>query len=120
MAFPDPVTITVGGTAQTLDRIQTGSTDGLFRGSNLSLEIVPSTNRSGRSVVAARLTRRKVTTDPLVSTTNVEVKETVTIAFNRPAAGFSTAETKELYTALAAMLTASSGAMLTKLINQES
>lgn len=120
MAFPDPVPVSLDGTAHSLDRIQTGSTDGLFRDSELSLEIVPSTNRHGRSVVAARLTRRKVTTDPLVSTTNVEVKETVTIAFNRPAAGFSIAESKALYKALVATLGASSEALMTKLINQES
>lgn len=120
MAFPDPVNITFDGTAHKLDRIQTGSTDGLFRDSELSLEIVPSTNRHGRSVVAARLTRRKVTTDPAVSMTNMEIKETVTIAFNRPAAGFSTAETVALYKALGIALGASSDALLAKLINQES
>ena len=120
MAFPDPVSIKLNGTSHVLNRIQTGGTDGLFKDSNLKMEVVPTTNRSGRSVVASRLTENKVTTDPLVSTTNVETQQTFTIAFNRPASGFSVAESKALFTAHVAMLTADDGALLTKLLNQES
>lgn len=120
MAFPDPVGISLNGKSHALDRIQTGGTDGLFKSNNLKLEVVPTTNRSGRSVVASRLTEKKVTTDPLVSTTNVEVEQTFTIAFNRPASGFSVAESKALFAAHVAMLTAGDGALLTKLLNQES
>lgn len=120
MAFPDPVSATLSGTSHALNRIQTGGTNGLFKNENLKLEIVPTTNRSGRTVVASRLTERKVTTDPLVSTTNVEAEQTLTIAFNRPASGFSIADSKALFTALVALLNADSGALMTKLLNQES
>jgi hypothetical protein len=122
MAFPDPVSTTVGTTTYTLNRIATGGTKGIFRDDTqkVRLEIVPSTNRSGRRISAARLTMTKTTTDPLVSTTNVEVSGTVTVAFNMPAYGFTTSDVQSLFKALNDTLSASSSALQIKLINQES
>lgn len=122
MAMPDPITVTIGGTAYTLARIQTGTTEGKFQDASkkVTLSFTPTVTRSKRTVVAARLTVRKVTTDPLVSTTNVEVSQTVTVAFNLPSVGFSMDECVGTFAALTSMLSAADNTQLKKLINQES
>lgn len=122
MAFADPVTLSIDTAAYSLARITTGGTDGKFisDNGNVVLSIVPSTNRSGRKVSAARLTVSKVTTDPLVSTTNQRVSQTVTVAFNNPAYGFTATETINALKGLIAALESGSDANFKKFLNQES
>lgn len=122
MAMPDPITVTIGGTAYSLARIQTGTTEGKFQdiSKKVTLSFTPTVTRAKRTVVAARLTVRKVTTDPLVSTTNVEVSQTATVAFNLPSAGFSMDECVDVFSALTGMLSANTNSQLKKLIGQES
>ena len=122
MAMPDPITITIGGTAYTLARIQTGTTEGRFQDPSkmVTLSFTPTVTRGKRTVVAARLTIKKITTDPLVSTTNMEVSQTVTVAFNLPSTGFSIDECVKAFTALSTLLTADTNSKLQKLVNQES
>lgn len=122
MAFSDPVSLSIDTTAYSLARINTGGTDGKFISDdgNVTLVIVPSVNRSGRKVSAARLTVSKVTTDPLVSTTNQRVSQTVTVAYNNPAYGFTAVETINALKGLIATLEADSDANFKKFLNQES
>lgn len=122
MAFSDPVALSIGTTNYNLARIATGGTDGKFVSDdgNVTLAIVPTVNRSGRKVNAVRLTVSKVTTDPLVSTTNQRVSQTVTVAFNNPAYGFTAAETINALKSIIAMLEANTDANFKKFLNQES
>lgn len=122
MAFSDPVSLSIDKTAYTLARINTGGTNGKFVSDdgNVTLAIVPTENRAGRKVSAVRLTVGKVTTDPLVSTTNQRVSQTVTVAYNNPAYGFTAAETINALKGIIAMLEAGTDANFKKFLNQES
>lgn len=122
MAFSDPVSLNIDKTAYNLARIYTGGTDGKFVSDdgNVTLAIVPSVNKAGRKVNAVRLTVGKVTTDPLVSTTNKRVSQTVTVAFNNPAYGFTATETINALKGVIAMLEAGTDANFKKFLNQES
>lgn len=122
MAFSDPVSLSIDKTAYTLARINTGGTSGKFVSDdgNVVLAVIPTENRSGRKVSAVRLTVSKVTTDPLVSTTNQRVSQTVTVAYNNPAYGFTATETINALKGIIAMLEADTDANFKKFLNQES
>lgn len=122
MAFPDPVAVTIGVAPFALNRLPSGSTEGVFRDvdQKITLGITPGVTAGNRRRNAARMEVTKITTDPLVSTTNVVVKGAVTIAFNVPQNGFTSTEIVDQVKALYASLTANTNALLLKLINGES
>jgi hypothetical protein len=121
VAFADPQSITIGTTpgVVSLPRVNTGSAVGTFSNYDSKVDLEVSTSYGKRSRHVARLTYRKVVTDPLVSTTNVLASGTVTLTIDAPASGFSAAEQKDLAKALIGHLTASSDAALVKLIAGE-
>lgn len=122
MAFPDPVSVTIGVDALALNRLPSGTTEGKFRdvAQKVTLGITPGVTAGNRRRNAARMETTKITTDPLVSTTNVVAKGAVTIAFNVPQNGFTSTEIVDQVKALYVSLTANSNALLLKLINGES
>lgn len=122
MAFSDPVSLSIDKATYSLPRITTGSVDGKFVSDdgNVILRIVPSMNKAGRKISAVRMTVSKVTTDPLVSTTNQRVSQTVTVAYNNPAYGFTATDTINALKGIVAMLEAGSDTNFKKFLNQES
>lgn len=122
MALADPLSITVDGKTIPLSRIATGDVSGKFISSDQKTTVLvyPRTTAAGRKANVIQLRQKKVTTDPLVSTTNVEVEASVAVTINLPPAGFTSTDVTNLYTALASLLSGSSNAVLTKLVNGES
>lgn len=122
MAFPDPVSTTVGTETFAMNRLPSNTTEGIFRDvtQKVSLSLTPGVTAGNRRRNAARMELTKVTTDPLVSTTNVVVKGAVTIAINVPQNGFTSTEIADQIKALYTSLTANSNALLLKFINGES
>lgn len=84
----DPQSLTIGGDTLTLPRKLTGTDLGQFRDSNNVVEVQTTMQRNGRIRTVARLQQQKVTTDPLVATTNVLVSDTIALTINRPVRGF--------------------------------
>lgn len=121
MAFADPQSITIGGSAKTLARAYTGTGQGTFleSGGDNKLYIEPRVSKAGRSVRTATLSNSKVTADPLVSTTNIRVNATVRLVIDRPAQGYSDADILDLVKGLIAWGTATTDASLKKLIAGE-
>lgn len=121
MAFPDPVSVTIGADTFAMSRLPSGTTEGKFRDSTqqVTLSLTPGVTAGNRRRNAARMEVTKVTSDPLVASTNVVVRGAVTIAINHPQ-GFTSAEIVEQVKALYTSLTASSNALLLKLANGES
>lgn len=122
MALADPLSVTIDKEAIQLSRIATGDTSGKFQNSDktVTLLVRPRTTAAGRRANVIQLRKKKVTTDPLVSTTNVEVEASVAVTVNLPASGFTSTDVANLYEALASLLTGSSNAVLTKIVNGES
>lgn len=122
MAVQDPTSVTIDGAAVSLSRIATGDTNGEFVSGDQNLHeyFYPRTTSAGRRANVVQLRRRKVTADPLVSTTNVEVEASVSVTINVPATGFTSSEVTALLAALYTQLTANSNALATKLFNGES
>lgn len=122
MALADPISVTIDTEAIPLSRIATGDTSGKFQNSDktVTLLVRPRTTAAGRRANVIQLRQKKVTTDPLVSTTNVEVEASVAVTVNLPSTGYTSSDVAKLYKALGGLLTASSDAVLTKIVNGES
>lgn len=121
MAFADPQTITVDGTAFACARSFTGTEMGKFVSADTSykLEVTPRVLRTGRTQRSAAAINTKVTADPLITTTNIRVSDTIRLVIDRPAQGYSDAEVVKQVTGFIAWLTASSNANLVKLVAGE-
>lgn len=122
MAVSDPLSVTIDKEAISLSRIATGNTNGNFISADRKTRemFYPRITRAGRLANVVQLRRRKVTTDPLVSTTNVEVEASVAVTINVPPVGFTQSEIIAMLTGLYNQLTANNNALATKLINGES
>lgn len=115
----DPQTITIDGIASTCGRFLTGTDLGRFSAPDQSVALEVQTSRSGRVRTVARLRAQKVTSDPLVSTTNVMVSDTIALTINRPLEGYSDAEIEKQVTGFISWLTAGTNANLKKIIAGE-
>ncbi len=117
MAFNDPQSITISGTAIPLGRVLTGTTQGTFVSADSKTRIVvdpSSTAKRNRKTL--RLYQEKITTDPLVTTTNVRVGDMISLTIDRPFEGYSDAEVEAQIVGFIAYLTAGTNANLKKLI----
>lgn len=114
----DPQSITIDTVTHSLPRILTGTREGLFR--NASVGISVETNaKNGRVRTVARFDETKVTTDPLVSTTNVIVNDSIALTINRPVSGFTDDMVLKQVTGFITWLTAGTNANLKKIIAGE-
>lgn len=121
MAFADPQSVTIDGATASLGRIFSSESVGTFvsADTNLRLEIGPRKLSNGRTSRSAALRNTKITQDPLVSTTNVRVSDTIRLVIDRPVNGYTDAEVVKQVTGFIAWLTASSNANLIKLVAGE-
>lgn len=115
----DPQSITIASSAVPCARVLTGTSLGKFEGANTTLEVESDVQKNGRRRHVARLRQQKVTTDPLVSTTNVQVSDTIALTINRPALGYSDTEVLEQVTGFIAWLTDDTDANLKKILAGE-
>jgi hypothetical protein len=119
VAFNDPQSVTVSGTAVPLPRILTGTSVGSFKASDANTELTldpRGTAKRRRNV--GRLYAKKNVTDPytgLVSSQGYMVSITV----DRPLTGITDADAEALATALFTWATASTNSNLKKLIAGE-
>jgi hypothetical protein len=120
MAFTDPQTITISGTAIPLPRVSTGdgsskymSADGL-----VSLNASHAYGRRTRRVL--RLDHSKLTSDPFIPTQNTKVSMSNYIVFDVPPAGYTNADIIAVYNGFKAVYTATTDALIAKLIGGES
>jgi len=119
MAFADPQSVTINGSATSLARVSSGDGTGVFRKDDATVQMSVSHTYGKRTRRSIRLTQNKIVTDPLISTVNVPVNASVTLVVDEPTVGFTLAEKGYLVAALAAYLTASSNAKTTQLLGGE-
>lgn len=120
MAFADPQSITIDGVTSSLPRILTKTGQGLFTSAdgNVQIEVIPK-NAGNTKVRTIRLRTKKITSDPLVGTTNIRVSDLVSLTVIRPLDGYSDAEIVKQVVGLLTYLTASTNANLIKLVAGE-
>lgn len=120
MAFTDPQSVTISGTAISLPRVSTGvgqsdytSADGLVR-----LSAQSTYGRRTRRVL--RLDHSKITADPFIPANNTKVSMSNYIVFDVPPVGYSNAEALAVYAGFKTAFTATSDLLITKLLGGES
>jgi hypothetical protein len=120
MAFTDPQSITVSGTTSSLPRVSTGkgsaeyvSADGL-----ITLSASHAYGRRTRRVL--RVDHSKITADPFIPAQNTKVSMSNYMVFDLPPAGYTNAEALAVYNGFKTIFTASTDALIVKLLGGES
>lgn len=119
MAFADPQSVTISGTATSLPRVTTGEAQSSYRKDDGTVTLRVSHSDGNRRQDSFSLRQTKIAADPFVAGLSKEEFVQVNISFNRPKSGFTVAEIKALADALLAYATASSGAKVTQLLGGE-
>jgi hypothetical protein len=122
MAFTDPQLITISGvtsslprTSQLADESEYTSGDGLIQ-----LSASHSATKGNRARRVLRIDHSKLTADPFKPAENVRVSMSNYIVFDVPPAGYTTAEQLAVYNGFKALYTATTDALITKLLGGES
>lgn len=115
----DPQVIKVMTVDQTLPRTLTGTDEGRFVNADNELDVQTTVQKNGRRRTIARFINKKITSDPLVSTTNVLVSDQITLTINRPVSGYSDADILDHVKGFIGWLTASTDTNLKKVIAGE-
>jgi len=118
MAYSDPQSITVSGTAISLPRTSSGVNAGTFTSAD-STAILKISNAYGkRNRRTARLEHSKIAADPLTSV-NQKYSMTVYVVVDEPVVGYTLAERQAVVAGLSKWMTDTSGSNVAKLLGGE-
>lgn len=118
--FSDPQSITINAVAQSLPRTSIDKSSSVYTkdDGNVKLSVAHAYGKRVRRT--ARVDFRKTAADPLFPAQNTPYSMSCYIVADVPTTGFTITEQKQIVDALAAWLTASTGANVTKLLGGES
>jgi hypothetical protein len=120
MALADPQSITISGTAYPLARTGFGDSSGNFRSADGVVQMAVRHTYGSRVRRNIKLTFDKVAADPFQTDVNVKYSTSVNFTIDQPAVVMTAAEIKGVVDGLTAYLTATSGAVVTKIVGGES
>ncbi len=119
MAFSDPQSVTIGGTAISLPRTGSANHAGEFTSNDGLVRMTVSSSYGKRIRRTLRVEHSKVAPDPLISSQNIRFSMSTYIVTDTPVTGYTVAEAKAVVDALVAYLAASTGARVTQLLGGE-
>jgi hypothetical protein len=119
MAYSDPQTVTLSGTAVTLPRTSSGTNAGAFSKDDGTLLLSVSHTYGKRVRRTVRVTSTKISADPLLTNVNQRLSASAYYVVDHPNQGYSITELKDLIIALFAHGTASTNANVLKLLGGE-
>lgn len=119
MAFADPQSVTINGSAKTLPRVSSGNNNGSFATADQADKLSISHSYGKRVRHLIRLDDQKIASDPLMAGQSLPVSMSAYLVVDVPTVGYSQAEQKYVVDALVAYLTASTGARVTQLLGGE-
>jgi hypothetical protein len=118
MALADQ-TVTINSVAIALPRTGSTLTSGQFQsGDGLVSEVVSHQNGK-RNRHMLRINHNKVAADPFQSSINAKYSMSAYIVFDVPPVGYTVAEQKQVVDGFLSQITASSGALITKILGNE-
>nr|QDH89188.1 MAG: hypothetical protein H1RhizoLitter31782_000003 [Leviviridae sp.] len=123
MSFTDPLSITIGGVTTPLPRTgdAPGGGDGtVYRSGDGLIVLTASHDVAKRQRRVLRIDTSKLAADPFKPAENVKVSMSNYIVFDIPPAGYTPAEALAVYTGFKTLYTATSDAMIVKLLGGES
>jgi len=120
MAFTDPQSVTISGSAISLPRVSTGAGQSSYQSAD-GLVILTASHAYGRRTRRVlRLDHSKVTADPFIPAQNTKVSMSNYLVFDLPPAGYTNADALAVYQGFKALFTASTDASISKLLGGES
>jgi len=120
MALTDPQTVTISAATTSLPRVSVDETESEYLSSDGLIKLTASHSYGKRVRRLIRIDHAKLTSDPFRPAENVKVGMAVYTVFDLPPAGYTGAEALAVWTGFNAQLTASSNAVITKLLGGES
>ena len=120
MPFTDPQSITISGTAISLPRTSTGVNASSYTSADGLVMLQGSHAYGKRTRRVLRVDHSKITADPFIPTQNTKVSMSNYIVFDVPVAGYTNADIQAVYTGFKGLFTASSDALIVKLLGGES
>jgi len=123
MSFSDPVSITIGTDTYSLPRTSSGKDNSEYRNhddaSDVDVKLTASHAYGKRTRRVLRVDHQKLFPVP-GSAESIRASASVYLVFDLPAMGYTKAEAKDIYSGLKATASASSDALITKLLGGES
>jgi hypothetical protein len=120
MAFTDPQSITVSGTPYSLPRVNSGGNSSEYKDSTGLVDLSASHAYGRRTRRVLRVDWSKISADVFLPSENVKSSMSTYMVFDIPVVGFTNAEIKAVYTGFKTLYTASSDALIDKLLGGES
>jgi len=119
MALSDPLSITINGTAHSLPRTSAAPNKGTYTSNDGTVQETASHQYGKRNRHLFRVDTSKVAADPFQSSVNARYAMSAYLVIDAPTVGYTVAEQKAVVDGLIAQLSASSGALITKIIGGE-
>lgn len=120
MAFSDPLSVTISGVTSPLPRVSTQGDETTYQSADGLIQVLASHDSGKRLRHLLRINHSKLTADPFIPSENVRVSMSNYIVFDVPPVGYTAAEQLAVYTGFKTMFTASTDALITKLLAGES
>lgn len=120
MAFSDPQSITISGTTISLPRVSTGDGQSKYLSSDGLVALTASSQYGRRVRRVLRLDHSKVSADVYLPEQNVRKSMSCYMVFDLPTDGYTNADAKAVYVGLNTLYTASTHALIDKLLGGES
>jgi len=120
MSFADPQTVTISAVPIALPRTSVGEDESEYTSGDGLVKLTASHSYGKRDRRLLRLDHAKMSSDPYRPTENVKVAMSVYMVFDLPKAGYTAAEALAVYAGFKTQYTASSDALISKLLGGES
>lgn len=120
MAFTDPQSITISGTAISLPRVDTGLGKSRYQSADGLVSLSASNVYGRRNRHTLRIDHSKVTADPFIPAQQTKVSMSNYIVFDMPVAGYTNADALAIYQGFKTLFTAGSDGLITKILGGES
>lgn len=118
MAFADPQSITIAGVATSLPRVNVGNNGSEYLSSDGNIKLSASSAYGRRTRRVLRVDHRKIAADPLTSN-NTEYSASIYLVVDEPKVGYTNQELLDVYTGFNSLYTATSHALISKLLGGE-
>jgi hypothetical protein len=120
MSFADPQSITIAGSTISLPRFSTGDGKAEYLSSDGLVKLTASNAYGRRTRRVLRVDHSKLTSDPFIPANNQKVSMSCYLVFDLPVAGYTNTQAKDVYTGFKTLYTASTDALIDKVLGGES
>jgi hypothetical protein len=119
MAYADPQSVTISGTAISLPRVSTGENKSSYKSSDGLVQLSASSSYGNRNRRVLRLDHSKIVANPYSSLNELQSMSNY-IVFDAPVVGYTNADILAVYAGFKTAFTASTDLLISKLLGGES